>query len=129
VGGKWVETNNTDYEHDPRELQQQDVSKQLYVPLGSIIFQLVTINIHYSKSNTWTQEVIEDLESYSAADDKYVELQVRRTCEDSVQKAFTVLIKENNVGLLNWDENYSLGNIKMFPLVSRTLVWDVSKNI
>jgi hypothetical protein len=129
VGEILVETNDTAYEHEPRELQQQDVSKQLNLPLGSILYEPVTINIHYPKNNNWTQEVIEDLESYSADDEKQGELQVMRTWKDLVQKAIAVLTKEENVGMLNWDENHYLRNIKMFPLVWRKLVRDVYKNI
>jgi hypothetical protein len=99
----------------------------LNLPLGSILYQPVTVNIHYPKNNTWTQEVIEDLESSSAAEEKHGELQVTRT--SSVQKAVTVLTKEDNVGMWSWDENHYLGNIKMIPFVWRKLVRDVYKNI
>jgi hypothetical protein len=88
-----METKSTDYEHDPRELQQRDVSKQLNTPLGSILYKPVTVNIHYPKNNTCTQEVSEDLESYSADYYKQVELKVTRTWKDLVQEAVTALTK------------------------------------
>jgi hypothetical protein len=122
-----VETNDTGYEHEPRELQQQDISKQLNLPLGSILYQPVTVNIHYPKNNTWTQEVIEDLESSSADVDKQGELQVTRT--SSVQKAVTASTKEDTLGMWNWDENQYLGNINMIPIVWRKLARDIYKNI
>jgi hypothetical protein len=64
------------------------------VPLGSILYQPVTVNIHYPNYNTWSQEEIEDLESYSAAEEKQGELQVTRTWKDYVQKAVTPLTNE-----------------------------------
>jgi hypothetical protein len=42
---------------DPKELQQE-VSDQLKVSAGSILYQPVTVSIHYPKSNPWIQEVI-----------------------------------------------------------------------
>jgi hypothetical protein len=112
---------------DPKELQQKN-SEQLKVPAGSILYQLVTVNIHYPKSNTWSQAVA-DLNSYIAAEDKQGGMQVTQSSKDPVQDAVAVLTKETNMGRWNWDEKYYLGNIKMFPLEWRTLVQVVYKKI
>jgi hypothetical protein len=55
VGENWKETKKTHFVEDPNELQQ-DVSDQLQVPLGSILYQSFTVNIHYPKSCTWTED-------------------------------------------------------------------------
>jgi hypothetical protein len=69
---------------DPNELRQ-DVSDQLQVPLGSILYQLVSVNIDYPKSHTWDEEVVTDLKAYSAAEDKQGGLQVLCDWKDAVQ--------------------------------------------
>jgi hypothetical protein len=75
VGENWKETTETLFVEDPNEFRQ-DVSDQLQVPLGSILFQPVTVNIHYPKSCVWTEDVIADLKACSAAEDKQGGLQV-----------------------------------------------------
>jgi hypothetical protein len=60
---------------DPKELRHE-VSEQLQVPAGSILYQPVTVNIHYPKSSTWSQDVIEDLKSKSVAEDRPGGMQV-----------------------------------------------------
>jgi hypothetical protein len=75
VGENWKETTEPHFVEDPNELRQ-DVSDQLQVPLGSILNQPVTVNIHYPKSCVWTEDVIAYLKVYSAAEDKQVGLQL-----------------------------------------------------
>jgi hypothetical protein len=75
VGENWKEATETHFVEDPNELRQ-DVSDQLQVPLGSILYQPVTVNIHYPKSGTWYEDVIADIKAYSAAEDKQGGLQV-----------------------------------------------------
>jgi hypothetical protein len=99
------------------------------VSLGSILYQLVTVNIHYPRSSTWSQYVIEDLESYNAAEEKQGELQVTHTWKVSVREAVTALINEDELAMWNWDENHYLGHIKMFPLAWRNLARAVYKKI
>jgi hypothetical protein len=69
VGDNWKETIETHFVNDQSELRQ-DASDQLQVPIGSILYQPVTVNIHYPKLCVWTEDVIADLKSYSAAEDK-----------------------------------------------------------
>jgi hypothetical protein len=69
VSENWKETIETHFVNDPSELQQ-DASDQLQVPIGSILYQPVTVNIHYPKLCVWTEDVIADLKAYSAAEDK-----------------------------------------------------------
>jgi hypothetical protein len=128
VGEKWKETTETHFVKDPNELRQ-DLSDQLQVPLGSILYQPVTVNIHYPNSCVWTEDVIADLKSYSAAEDKQGGLQVLCDWKDAVQSAISYLTKEDDVGVWNWDENHYLGNIRIFPLAWRTLLRTVYKTI
>jgi hypothetical protein len=51
VGENWRETIETYFVKDTNELRQ-NVPDQLQVPLGSILYQPVTVNIHYPKSVT-----------------------------------------------------------------------------
>jgi hypothetical protein len=60
VGENLKETTETHFVEDPNELRQ-DVSDQLQVPLGIILYQPVTVNINYPKSCFWTEDVIADL--------------------------------------------------------------------
>jgi hypothetical protein len=49
VGENWKETAETNFVEDPNELRQ-DLSDQLQVCLGIILYQSVTVNINYPKS-------------------------------------------------------------------------------
>jgi hypothetical protein len=128
VRGGWKDTNETYFVLDPNELQQE-VSEQLQVPGGGILYQAVTVNIHNTKSNTCIQEVIEDLNSYSIAEDRQGGLQVTRSWKDSVQEGIEAFTKPDGLGMWNWDENHFLGNIKMYTLGWRTSIRAVYKNI
>jgi hypothetical protein len=128
VGKNWKGTTETHFVEDPNELQQ-DVSDQLWVPLGSILYQPVTVNIHYPKSCVWTEDVIADIKAYSVAEDKQGGLQVLCDWKDAVQSAISYLTEEDDVGFWHWDENHYLGNIKMFPLDWSTLLRAVYKSI
>jgi hypothetical protein len=128
VGENWKETTETRFVEDPNELRQ-DVSDQLQVPLGSIVYHPVTVNIRYPKSCTWTEDFIADLKAYSAAEDKQGGLQVLCAWKDAVKYAISSLTAEDNIGVWNWDENRYLGNIKIFPLAWRTLMHAVYKTI
>jgi hypothetical protein len=86
------------------------------VPLEIILYQPVTVNIHYPKSCVWTEDVIAYLKAYSAAEDKQRGLQVLCAWKDVLQSDIHYLTGEDDVGVWNWDENHYLGNIKMFPL-------------
>jgi hypothetical protein len=81
---------------------QQELYEKLQVPGGTIIYQLATVNIHYPKSNTWSQEVIEDLKSYSAAEDKQGGLQVIHTWNDAVQERIAVLTELDDLGMWHY---------------------------
>jgi hypothetical protein len=128
MGENWMETTETHFVEDPNELRQ-DVSDQLQVPLGSILYKTVTVDIHYPKSFVWTEDFIADLKAYSAAEDKQGGLQVLCACKDTVQSAISFLTAEDNVGVWNWEENHYLGNIKMFPLAWGTFLHAVYKTI
>jgi hypothetical protein len=94
-----------------------------------MLFQSVTLNIHYPKSKRWSQEVIEDLHSYSAAEDRQGALQVTHTWKDAAQEAIMALIEGDDVGMWDWDENHYLGNIKKNPLEWRKSVPAVHENL
>jgi hypothetical protein len=112
---------------------RQGSSEQLQVPVGSIIYHPVTVNIHYPKSNTWSQEVIEDIRAYSVAEDRQGELQLLRSwksaLKDALQDAISGLTGEDNLVVWNWYESHYLGYIKMLPLAWRTLLCMVYKKI
>jgi hypothetical protein len=98
VGENWKETTETHFVEDPNELQQ-DVSDQLQLPLGSILYQPVTVNSNYPKSGVWTEDVIAYLKAYSAAEDKLGGLQVLCDWKDAVQSAISSLTAEDDVGV------------------------------
>jgi hypothetical protein len=114
--------------NDPSELRH-DASDQLQVPIGIILCQPVTVNIHYPKLCVWKEDVIADIKAYSAAEDKQGGLQVLCDWNDALKSAISSLTQEDDVGVWNWDENHNLGNIKMFPLAWRTLLPNVYKTI
>jgi hypothetical protein len=100
VGENWKETTETHFVEDPNYLLQ-DVSDQLQVPLGSILYQPVTVNIHYPKSCVLKEDVIVDLKAYSAAEDKERGLQVLCAWKDTVQSVISSLTAEDDVGVWN----------------------------
>jgi hypothetical protein len=63
VGENWKETIETHFVNNPSELRQ-DTSDQLQVPIGSILYQPVTVNNHYLKLCVCTEDVIADLNAY-----------------------------------------------------------------
>jgi hypothetical protein len=105
VGENWKEMTETYFAKYLNELRQ-NVSDQLQVSLGSILYQPVTVNVHYPKSGTWDEDVIVDLKANSAAEDKQGGLQVICAWKDAVQSAINSLTGENGVGVWNWDENH-----------------------
>jgi hypothetical protein len=115
VGENWKETTETHFVEDPYQLRE-DVSDQLQVPLGSILYQPVTVNINYPKS-------------YSPVEDKQGGQQVLCVWKDAVQSAIDSLTGEDDVGVYNWDDQHYLGNIKMFLLAWMTLLRAVYKKI
>jgi hypothetical protein len=62
VGENWKDTIETHFVSDPSELRQ-DASDQLQVPTGCILYQPVTINIHYPELCVWTEDFIADLKA------------------------------------------------------------------
>jgi hypothetical protein len=98
VGENCKETIETHFVEDPNELQQY-VSDQFKVPLGSILYKLVTVNINYPKLCIWTEDAIADLKAYSAAEDKQGGLQVVCAWKNAVQSAISSLTAEDDVGV------------------------------
>jgi hypothetical protein len=90
VGENWKETIETHFVNDPSELRH-DASDQLQVPIGNILYQHVTVNIHYPKLCVWTEDVIADLMAYSAAEDKQGGLQVLCDWNNAVQSLISSL--------------------------------------
>jgi hypothetical protein len=98
VGENWKQTTEIHFVEDPNELRQ-DVSDQLQVPLGSIRYQPVIVNIHYPKSCVLTEDVIADLKDYSVAEDKQGGLHVLYAWKDAVQSATSYLTAEDDLGV------------------------------
>jgi hypothetical protein len=42
----------------------------LEIPRDSILYQGISVTVHYPKQKCWTKEIIQDLRSYSAAQDQ-----------------------------------------------------------
>jgi hypothetical protein len=98
MGENWKETTETYFVEDPNDLQQ-NVSDQLQLPLVSILYQMVTVNIHYMESGIWDKDVIIDLKAYSAAEDKQGGLKLLCAWKDAVQSAINSLTGEDDVGV------------------------------
>jgi hypothetical protein len=112
VGEKRKETTDTYVVEDTNELRQ-NISHQLQVPMGNILYQPVTVNIYYPKSGTWDEDFIAYFRASSAAEDKQECMQVICTWKDAAQSAINSLTGENVIGVWNWDDNQYLWNIKM----------------
>jgi hypothetical protein len=86
VGENWKDKIETHFVNTPSELRH-DAYDQLQVPIVSILYQHVTVNIQYPKLCVWTDDVITDLKAYSTAEDKQGGLQVLCDWNDAVQSA------------------------------------------
>jgi hypothetical protein len=113
VGENWKEMTETNFVEDPNELQQ-DVAGHLQVPLGSILYQPVNVNIHYLKSGTWDEDVIAYPKDYSAVEDKQGGLQVLCAWKDTLQSASNSLTGEDEVS---------------FGIGMRIITWGISKRL
>ena len=128
IGENWKETTETAYIENPIELRNEE-SEKPQVPKGSILYQCVTVNIHYPTCQEWNEDVLKDLKEYSKAEDGQGKLQNTLYWKDAVQDAVTALTHESPVGYWNWDENHYLGNVKMYPLDWRDTLRRVYKVI
>jgi hypothetical protein len=68
-GEAWLEIYETWY--DGKQKTKKHLLKNptsiLEIPRDSILFQGISVTVHYPKRKCWTQEIIQDLKSYSAA--------------------------------------------------------------
>jgi hypothetical protein len=64
----------------------------LEIPRDSILYQGISITLHYPKQKCWTKEIIQDLKSYSAAQDQKGILVCVRSWRDTVQSAMDALV-------------------------------------
>jgi hypothetical protein len=69
------------------------------------------------------------MHSYSVAEDKQGSLQVAHTWKDAVQDAIKELTQGKDLGILNWDKNHYLGNIKVSPFGWRSMVRSIYKKL
>jgi hypothetical protein len=87
----------------------------LEIPRDSILYQGISVTVHYPTRKCWTQEIVQTLKSYSAAQDQQGILVGVHSWQDTVQSAMEALIDGKERGCWNWDHNHCLGNKKMHP--------------
>jgi hypothetical protein len=110
----WATTYETWYKDSATQLLK-DRNDTMDVSSTSILFQPFTVNIHYPKTNKWSQDVITDLKSYSASEYKQGSLAVTIRRKDSVMNAIHILTGNNDLGKWNWEYNQYLGQNKLYP--------------
>jgi hypothetical protein len=64
----------------------------LEIPRYSILYQGISITVHYPKQKCWTMEIIQDLKSYSAVQDQQGILVGVRSWRGTVQSAMEALV-------------------------------------
>jgi hypothetical protein len=87
----------------------------LEIPRDSILYQGISVTVHYPKQKCWTQEIIQYLKSYSAAQDQHGILVGVSSWRDTVQSSMEAIVDGKEHGRWNWDHNHRLGNKKMYP--------------
>jgi hypothetical protein len=71
-GEAWQEIYETWYNGTEKKTNHllKNPTSILDIPRDSIIYQGISITVHYPKQKCWTKEIIQDLKSYSAAQDQ-----------------------------------------------------------
>jgi hypothetical protein len=101
----------------------------LDIPRDSILYQGISVTVHYPKQKCWTKEIIQDLKSYSAAQNQQGILVGVRSWRDTVQSAMEARVDGKERGLWNWYHNHCLGNKKMYPAPWPIDIWRVYKTL
>jgi tRNA G10 N-methylase Trm11 len=87
----------------------------LDISRDSILYKCISVTVHYPKRKCWTKEIVQDLKSYSAAQDQQGILVGVRSWRDTVQSAMEALIDGKECGRWKWDHNHCLDNKMMYP--------------
>jgi hypothetical protein len=88
----------------------------LEIPRDTILYQGISVTVHYPTQKSWTKEIIQDLKSYSAAQDQQGILVGVRSWRDTVQSAMEAIVDGKERGRWSWDHNHCPGNNNMFPM-------------
>jgi hypothetical protein len=116
-GEYWLEIYETWYDGTQKTMNHllKNPTSILEIPRDSFLYQGISVTVHYPKRKCWTKEIVEDLKSYSAAQDQQGILVDVRSLIDTVKSAIEALVDVKERGLWNWDHNHCLGNKKMYP--------------
>jgi hypothetical protein len=71
-GEAWQEIYETWYNGTEKTTNHllKNPTSILEIPRDSILYQGISITVHYPKQKYWTKEIIQDLNSYSASQDQ-----------------------------------------------------------
>ena len=100
----WDTTYETWYTDESNLLKlRKKPAQKMAVPETSILFQPVTVNIHYPKEKVWSEDIIQDLFGYSASEYKQGSLTVTTSWKHSVLNTIPALTDNNDTGKWNWE--------------------------
>jgi hypothetical protein len=70
-GEAWLEIYETWYDGTQKTTNHllKNPTSILEIPRDSILYQGISVTVHYPKRKCWTKEIIQDLKSYSTAHD------------------------------------------------------------
>jgi hypothetical protein len=71
-GEAWLEIYETWYDGTQKTTSHllKNPTSILEIPRDSILYQGISVTVHYPKRKWWTKEIVQDLKSYSAAQDQ-----------------------------------------------------------
>jgi hypothetical protein len=87
----------------------------LEISRESILYQGISVTVHYPRRKCWTKEIVQEIKSYSAAQDQQGTMVGVRSWQYTFQSDMEALIDGKERGLWSWDHNHCLGNKKMYP--------------
>jgi hypothetical protein len=71
-GEAWLKIYETWYDGTQKKTNHllKNPTSILEIPRDSILYQGISVTVHYPKRKCWTKEIVQDLKSYSAAQDQ-----------------------------------------------------------
>jgi hypothetical protein len=115
-GEAWQEIYETWYNGTQKTTNHLLKNPTSILEIRSILYQGISVTVHYPKRKCWTKEIIQDLKSYSAAQEQQGILVGVRSWRDTFQSAMEAIVDGKESGRWNWDHNHCLGNKKMYPV-------------
>jgi hypothetical protein len=109
-GEDWLEIYETWYDETKKTMNHllKNPTSILEIPRDSIIYQGISVKVHHPKRKCWTKEIIQDLKSYSAAQDQQGILVGVRSWQDTVQSYMEALVDGKERGRWNWDYGHCM---------------------